>query len=186
MSTKNGDNYPPDGPSAAKAAEWAEAAAIDARFEKVLQEAQSCGAPTPMTTKESIRAGKAAMKQGEANAAKSLLERIARHELVTEEEFAIRLGVSREWIADALANHRLFLFLGPKEVKYFPAFYCDTTIDRRSLEEVCEQMGDLASASKYYFFTSKSTFLLVRTPLEALRDGLLTKVLMAADGFASR
>lgn len=40
-------------------------------------------------------------------------------------------------------------------------------------------------ASRYHFFTSKSTFLLTRTPLEALPDGLLTKVLMAADGFAN-
>lgn len=42
----------------------------------------------------------------------------------------------------------------------------------------------LESASKYLFFTGKSTFLQKKTALEALRDGLLTKVLMANRGFS--
>ena len=122
------------------------------------------------------------MKLGEANAAKTLLERISRRELITEEAFAKRLGVSREWIAEALEDHRLFLFLGPDEVKYFPALYGDLTIDRHTLEEARAMLGNLASASRYHFYTSRTTFLLTRTPLEALRNGLLAKVLMAADG----
>ena len=172
-------------PNTPASTEALEAAALDAKFEKVLREALTGRAAVPMATEESIRAGKAAMKVGRENAAKTLSERIARHELVTEDEMAARLHVGREWIAGALADHRLFFFLGPDEVKYFPAFYGDTTLELRALEEVCRKLGNLESASKHHFFTSKSTFLLKRTPLEALRDGLLPKVLMAAAGYAS-
>ncbi|PWF43652.1 hypothetical protein [Massilia glaciei] len=112
----------------------AEETALDAKLEKVLQEALTDGPAAPMTMEESIRAGNAAMKQGRENAAKTLLDRITRNELITEEEFAKRLGVSCMWIAGALADGRLFYFLGPDEVKYFAAFYGDTTLDRRALE----------------------------------------------------
>lgn len=162
-----------------------EARALDAKLEKILCEALTDGVATPMATEESIRAGKAAMQLGRENAAKTLLARIASHELVTETELAARLHVDRGWIAGALAGFRLFSFRGPDEAWYFPAFYGDATLDRQALEHVCVQLGDLASASKYHFFTSKSTFLLTKTPLEALREGLLTKVLRAADGFVN-
>lgn len=165
-------------PSLRVALEWE---ALDVKLEKILRDA-----PAPLTTEESIRAGKAAMKLGWQNAASTLLERITRRELIPEEEFAKRLQVTGEWIAAALVDGRLFFFQGPEGGKYFPAFYGDTTLERYALEEVCVHLGDLASASKYHFFTSKSTFLLTKTPLEALRAGLLTKVLMAADGFANR
>jgi hypothetical protein len=125
----------------AESADSAEAASLDAKSEKVLREALTARAAVPMATEESIRAGKAAMKLGRKNAARTLLERIARYELITEEKFTKRLGVSGEWIAEALADHRLFLFLGPDEVKYLPAFYGDLTIDRHTLEEVGAMLG---------------------------------------------
>lgn len=178
MATRKSPNTP-------ASTEALEAAALDAKFENVLREARARGAAAPMATAESIRAGKAAMKLVRKNAARTLLERIARYELITEEKFMKRLGVSFEWIAGALADGRLFFFRGPDEVKYFPAFYGDTTLELRAVGEVCKQMGNLPSASKYHFFTSKSTFLLTKTPLEALPDGQLTKVLVAAEGFAS-
>lgn len=185
MPTMNRPERTADSQATAESSEALEAVALDAKLEKVLQDALTDGPAAPMTTEESIRAGRAAMKLGRENASRTLLERITRHELIPEEEFAKRLGVPSEWIAGALADGRLFFFLGPDEVKYFPAFYGDATLPLRALEAVCSKMGNLASASKYHFFTSKSTFLLTKTPLEAMRVGLLTKVLMAAEGFAT-
>ena len=174
-----------DSQATAESSEALEAVALDAKLEKILQDALTDGPAAPMATQESIRAGKAAMKQGRENAANTLLERITRHELIPEEEFAKRLGVRDGWIAGALADGRLFFFLGPDEVKYFPDFYGDSTLPLHALEAVCSKMGNLESASKYHFFTSKSTFLRTKTPLEALRDGMLAKVLMAAEGYAT-
>jgi hypothetical protein len=172
--------------SHAELSEADEVAALGAKFEKVLRDARTRGAAAPMATEESISAGNATMKLGRENAAKTLLTRITSHVLVTEDDLAARLHVNREWIVSALGDHRLFSFLGPDEVRYFPAFYGDSTLHRGALKAVCSKLGNLPGASKYHFFTSKSTFLRTQTPLEALRDGLLTKVLIAAEGFAIR
>lgn len=169
----------------ASLSEAAGAAALDAKFAKVLQDACTRGATAPMTTAASIRAGKAAMKLGRENAARALLERIAHHELITNGELATRLRVTAEWITSALADHRLFFFLNADDVKYFPSFYGDTTLDREALEQVSVMLGDVPAPAKYQFFLTKSTLLRSKTPLEALRAGRLAKVLVAAEGYAN-
>jgi len=170
---------------AAELSEAAKAAVVDANFMEVLRRAQLRGTATPMTTAASIRAGKAAMKLGRENAARVLSERVARHELVTEGEMVALLHVGQEWIAGALADHRLFFFLGPDEVNYFPSFYGDTTLDRKALEQVSAKLGHVPGPAKYQFFFTRSTLLRSKTPLEALRAGRLADVLIAADGYAN-
>lgn len=162
-----------------------ESAAVDIKFEEVLRRAQMRGTASPMTTAASIRSGKAAMKRGRENAAKGLHERIARNELITEDEFMTRLGVSGGCIACALADLRLFYFLGPDEVKYFPAFYGDSSLDRNALEQVSAKLGHVPGPAKFQFFVTRSTQLRSKTPLEALRAGRLTNVLIVADGYAN-
>lgn len=130
-----------DSKYSAQSPESTEAADLDVKFEKVLREAQTRVAVAPLATEESIRAGNAALTLAEEAAARTVLERVARHELITEDEFAKRLSVSGKWIADAIADHRLFIMSGPAEVKYFPAFYGDPTLERHLLERVCEEMG---------------------------------------------
>lgn len=76
--------------------------------------------------------------------------------------------------------------LAPSGENYYPALYGDPAYDGRSLAAVCERLGDPPGPSKFHFFTSKSTCLGIKTPLQALEEGMLDKVLNAARGFAER
>lgn len=109
-----------------------------------------------------------------------LLERIARKELITEDEFRKKLGVNRKWAAEALNANRLFSMQTPSGETVYPAFYGDPTYERQALEQVCKKLGNLSGSAKYDFFTRKSLCLDILTPLEALRKGMLTKVLVIA------
>lgn len=162
-----------------------EAAALDAKVANILREAQTRVSAAPLATGESIRAGKAAMNLGREKAARVLLERIARHELITGDTLATRLHVTNEWIANALADHRLFYFLGPNDVKYYPAFFASADIDHQALEHVTAKLGHVPGPAKYQFFFTRSTLLRSKTPLEALRADRLANVLIAADGYAN-
>ncbi len=166
--------------------EEVEAAAVDAKVDEILRLARERPSDAPLATEESIRAGAEYMRQVRQDAMTTLLARIERKDFVPRDELRELLGVNDEWITDALADNRLFFVLGPSEVHYFPSFYADAIFDREALESVCHKLGDLSGASKYFFFTSKSTFLRTRTPLEALSAGMLTEVLIAAEGFAER
>jgi hypothetical protein len=69
---------------------------------------------------------------------------------------------------------------------YYPAFYADGRLDRRSLEKVTKALGDVPAASKYFFFASPSTLLGNATPLEALAKGRLDDVVTSAAAFSER
>ena len=169
-----------------KRQEEVEAAAVDAKVDEILRLARRRPTDAPLTTEESIRAGAEYMRQAQQDAMSTLLAKIERKDFIPRDELRELLGVSDEWITDAVADNRLFFVLGPSEVHYFPSFYAGAIYHREALETVCQKLGDLSGASKYFFFTSKSTFLRTRTPLKALSDGMLTEVLIAAEGFAER
>ena len=83
-----------------------------------------------------------------------------------------------------LPTGKLTALVGPSGESYYPAFYADASLDRRSVEKVAKALGPLPAASKYFFFTSTSVFLGGITPLDALKNGRLADVSAAAAGFA--
>ncbi|MBP1207454.1 hypothetical protein JOD97_005534 [Duganella sp. 1411] len=119
-------------------------------------------------------------------AAASLQRRIDSKELLPPKEFQDALGISRQSINEAVKARRMFALLGPAGEYYYPAFYADGHLHRRELEKVAKALGGLPAASKYHFFTSKSTYLGAATPLEALRKGRVEEVLIAAAAFEQR
>jgi hypothetical protein len=119
-------------------------------------------------------------------AAASLQRRIEGKELLAPKEFQEALGISRQAINEAVKARRMFAFLGPAGEYYYPAFYADGDLHRRELEKVAKALGELPAASKYHFFTSKSTCLGSASPLQALRKGRLDEVLIAAAAFEQR
>jgi hypothetical protein len=156
----------------------------DAVGKKVLDAARR-RSPMVMSSGESIRQGNEAMARAEQHAAATTAQRIANHELISSGELQSALDVKRQAISGAVKAKRLFAIVGPSGENYYPAYYADPTLDRRSLERVSKALGSLPAPSKHHFFTSKST-LLQQTPLDALRKGRETEVLAAAAGFAQR
>lgn len=156
----------------------------DALGVKVLDAAGRPG-PAVMSTSQSIREGNEAIARAEQNAATTIAARIANHELLNSGALQRALNVKRQAISNAVKAKRLFAIVGPSGENYYPAYYADPTLDRRSLEKVSKALGSLPASSKHHFFTSKST-MLQQTPLDALRKGRETEVLVAAAGFAKR
>ena len=156
----------------------------DAVGKKVLEAAGRCG-PMEMLTPRSIRQGNEAMARAEQNAVATTASRIANRELISSGELQRALNVKRQAISGAVKAKRLFAIVGPSGENYYPAYYADPTLDRRTLEQVSKVLGSLPAPSKHHFFTSKST-MLQETPLDALRKGRETEVLAAAAGFAAR
>ena len=120
------------------------------------------------------------------DSAAALQRRIDSKELLAPREFQEALGISKQSINEAIKSRRMFALMGPAGEFYYPAFYADAIFDRRSLEKVTKALGVVPAASKYFFFTSKSTYLKAMTPLEALRMGRLDDVLIAAAAFSER
>jgi hypothetical protein len=118
--------------------------------------------------------------------AAALQRRIERKELLPPKEFQNALGISRQSVNEAIKSRRMFALLGPSGEYYYPAFYADGNLNRREVEKVAKVLGDLPAPSKYHFFTSKSLFLGVVTPLQALKKGRLEDVMIAATAYKER
>jgi hypothetical protein len=118
--------------------------------------------------------------------AAALQHRIHTKELLPPRAFQDALGIRKQSVNEAIKSHRMFALMGPGGEFYYPAFYADDMLDRRSLEKVTKALGTIPGASKYFFFTSKSTMLGEMTPLEALKKGRLQDVLVAATAFNER
>lgn len=58
---------------------------------------------------------------------------------------------------------RLFSVQAPSGVDFFPAFFTDSSLDRRALGKVTKVLSDLPGASQYDFFVGKF-FTLGMTP----------------------
>jgi hypothetical protein len=153
-------------------------------FRKVL-DAAGRGERMVMSTPESIRKGNEAMALAEQTSATITAASIAKHEFLNSGELQRALGVKRQALSGAVKAKRLFAIVGPSGENYYPAYYADPTLERRTLERVSKVLGSLPAPSKHHFFTSKST-LLQETPLDALRKGREAEVLVAAAGFAER
>ena len=123
------------------------------------------------------------MAEGRERAAETLARRIENKELLSTDAMRKVLGIAQAEINDAVAENRLFAFVGPDGEHYYPAFYADADVDRSAIELVAQELRDIPAASKYHFFVSKRTNL-GATPLEALKRGRVTEVLRAASGFA--
>lgn len=170
-------------PAVVPDAEWQAAVNEDVRVQKILADTRAKQPATDLATNSDAEAAAfmAEMREGSAAA---LQRRIADKALLTAEEFQTALKVRRRFIIDAMKVGRLFALVGPSGENYYPAFYSDAGLDRRSVEKVAKALGQLPSASKYFFFTSKSIFLGGVTPLDALKNGRLADVSAAAAGFA--
>lgn len=155
----------------------------DRILQRVLDEASN-GPPRPMSTPESIAAGRLALAEGRVRAAETLARRIGNKELLSAGELRSALGITQAEIDEAVASNRLFALEGPGGEPYYPAFYADADVDRSGLELVTQELRDLPAASKYHFFVNTWTNL-GATPLEALQRGRLAEVLRAASGFAT-
>jgi len=156
----------------------------DALGEAVL-EAARIGKATTMSSPESIRRGDETIARAVKNARTTTAAHIANKELLSSGELQQALGVKRQALSGAVKSERLFAIVGPSGENYYPAYYADPTLDRRTLEQVSKLLGSLPAASKHHFFTSVSTRL-QETPLDALRRGRKDEVLAAAGGFVER
>lgn len=105
--------------------------------------------------------------------------------LVDAVVFARRRGISVERLDQLVAERRLFAVERDGK-KLYPAFFVHQAIEIRRLEAVCKRLGSLSGGSKWQFFVAPKASLAGRTPLEALRDGHLQAVQVAADGFRER
>ncbi|WP_295751580.1 hypothetical protein [Undibacterium sp.] len=139
-----------------------------------------------MTTEKVLPDAVAFMEQMYKDSITALKKHIENKVLVTSKELQDLLQVTPRFIDDAVRDNRLFEIAGPAGEKYYPAFYADVSLDRHSIEKVCEALYSLPPTSKFHFFTSKSTYLGIKTPLEALKEGRLANVLAAATGYAER
>jgi hypothetical protein len=123
------------------------------------------------------------MRRGSAAA---LQLRIANRELLPSSEFQAALNITRQSLSEAVRVGRMFALVGPSGENFYPAFFADASLDRRSVEKAAKALGTLPAASKYFFFTSKSMLLNAQTPLDALKKGQVAEVMQAAASFAAQ
>jgi hypothetical protein len=123
------------------------------------------------------------MRRGSAAA---LQHRIANRELLPSSEFQAALNITRQSLSEAVRVGRMFALVGPSGENFYPAFFADASLDRRSVEKAAKALGTLPAASKYFFFTSKSMLLNAQTPLDALKKGQVAEVMQAAASFAAQ
>lgn len=141
----------------------------------------------PMATEESIRTGEIYMQQMRDDYDAAVLKRIESKALITAGEFQDAWNAQPESLRAALRDQRLFTIESPTGSAYFPSFYAaPEKYDLGALGRVSQALGDLPSASKYHFFTSRWTSLGGRTPLQVIADGDIEKVLVTAAGFVER
>jgi hypothetical protein len=104
--------------------------------------------------------------------------------LVTPLEFQVQMGwKTRQAVWKALAGHRVFC-LTHKSERFFPVFYSDPSLERKDLEAVSKTLGCLPGGVKLQFFLTHKGSLGGKSPLRALAEGRLTKVLDVAKAFA--
>ncbi len=152
--------------------------------EKILREARS-RPPAPMVTEKSIRDGERFMAEMHRASEATLLSRIERGELITQDELVTRVGGNRRWVNNALKAGRVFSLQAPSGGGYFPSFFAESSYDRRALGRVSKVLPRLPGPGKYFFFISESLSLGM-TPLQALAEGRVQEVLICAAGFAER
>jgi len=110
---------------------------------------------------------------------------VEKRAILSSPEITATLGITRQALSKAVNSNRLFaLEVGGEN--FYPAFIADPGLDRRKLERISKILGDLPGWEKWSFFTSPTTSLAKRTPLDALKAGMYKQVAKAALGFAER
>jgi len=105
--------------------------------------------------------------------------------LLSEDEFARSMGWSAALVAKAVSAGTLFM-VKQNGQQLYPSFFADGTLKRRQLIAVTRMLKELDGFSKWQFFVVGKGFLGGITPLEALREGKLRQVKVAAEGYAER
>lgn len=105
--------------------------------------------------------------------------------LVGADEFARSMGWSAGSVAKAVSAGTLFMVKRDGQQLY-PSFFADGTLKRRQLVAVTRMLKELDGFTKWQFFVVGKGFLGGITPLEALREGKLREVKIAAEGYAER
>lgn len=165
-------------------AEWARAKHEDDVVEAVFREVHSRRS-RPMTTAKSVREGNKFMARAkEAEAARTSVL-IGTGQLITCGELQRRLQVNRQAVSRAVKELRLFAIRSPTGESFYPAFYTEATLDRRSLGQVSKALGALPALAKFDFFHQNSRRLR-ESALDALRSGRLAEVLAVAAEYAER
>jgi hypothetical protein len=111
------------------------------------------------------------------------VERINRGDLIPAAELGERLSMSKQAVSRAASTGRMFSVEGPSGKKVFPSFFSDPRFDRSVLERVSKELGHLPGPSKLQFFTTGKVSLDGKSPLEAISQGQLDRVLAAATAF---
>ena len=125
------------------------------------------------------------LREIQAGALESRRVLVSRGELLSSEELARRIGLTRQAVNKAVQAGRMFsLEVGAE--RFVPAFFADPQVDRRTLERISTALGDIPGWSKWQFFTSAKGSLEGRTPLDALKSGSIERVERAARAFAER
>ncbi|MDP3457042.1 hypothetical protein [Methyloversatilis sp.] len=125
------------------------------------------------------------LEQGTSVVEKNHGEQVRLGKLLPISAFAKRTGRSVAEVATDLAERRLFC-IDFESVAYVPVFLGDPTLQRSGVGAVVTALADLPSETKSKFFTTPKGSLGGQTPVEALKNGRLTAVLRAAEGFAER
>lgn len=127
------------------------------------------------------------MERFSAQEQRLLAEDITQGRLLKSTDMCARLGVSRQALQIAVADHRIFTLEGPNGKKLYPAFFADPRYQRAQLGQVSRALGDMPGDSKWDFFTNKKLSLNARTPLEVLSSGNeFEAVLVCASRFRNR
>lgn len=129
------------------------------------------------------RQNDAVMDRLRRQAEEGLEEDIKAGRLLAPADMINRLKISKQALSAAVKSQRMFALSGPSGENYYPAFFCELTYERRSLERVSKALGSLPGGSKWQFFTTSKTSLGGQTPLAALKKGKLDDVLAAAEAF---
>ncbi|MGF6408929.1 hypothetical protein [Paraburkholderia sp. MM5482-R1] len=102
----------------------------------------------------------------EAMAARAKLAKEGR--LLEPAEFMRRAGVTRQAINQRLKTGSLFTVDGPNGISYYPTFFVDESLDRRTVARVSRALRGLPGASKWAFFSNPRHSLGGLTPLEVI------------------
>jgi hypothetical protein len=94
---------------------------------------------------------------------------IANGELISREDFRIRLDVNERRVDALLAVGSVFA-VEVDEVEYFPALLVDSALNQERLQAICRIIVPAPSMSRLDFLTSQHGSIRDRSPLEMLED----------------
>jgi hypothetical protein len=109
---------------------------------------------------------------------------VTKGELLDTSAMTEALGMSRQALNKAVRERRI-LSVEVDATPYYPAFYAARDLDRKVLEKVTRKLADLPGWTKLDFFTSANGALGGLSPLDALRQGLVSPAVELAEAYAS-